>query len=76
MSKKPFTRIGLVEWLKVKALSSSPSTEKKRGSSLGKEAGRELKKEQFQYSSGSAGVSGGYNEWPPILFTWALNVLK
>jgi hypothetical protein len=26
--KKPFTKIGLVEWLKVKALSSSPSTEK------------------------------------------------
>jgi hypothetical protein len=24
---KPFTKIGLVEWLKVKALSSSPSTE-------------------------------------------------
>jgi hypothetical protein len=27
--KKPFTIIGLVEWLKVKALSSSPSTKKK-----------------------------------------------
>jgi hypothetical protein len=27
--KKPFTKIGLVEWLKVKALSSSPSTAKK-----------------------------------------------
>jgi hypothetical protein len=26
---KPFTKIGLVEWLKVKALSSRPSTEKK-----------------------------------------------
>jgi hypothetical protein len=26
--KKPFTEIGLVEWLKVKALSSSPSTTK------------------------------------------------
>jgi hypothetical protein len=24
--KKPFTKIGLVEWLKTKALSSSPST--------------------------------------------------
>jgi hypothetical protein len=24
--KKPFTKIGLVEWLKVKALSSSPTT--------------------------------------------------
>jgi hypothetical protein len=28
--KTPFTKIGLVEWLKVKALSSSPSTAKKR----------------------------------------------
>jgi hypothetical protein len=28
--KKPFTKIGLVEWLKVKALSSSPSTAKKK----------------------------------------------
>jgi hypothetical protein len=27
--KKPFTKIGLVEWLKVKVLSSSPSTIKK-----------------------------------------------
>jgi hypothetical protein len=26
--KKPFTKRGLVEWLKVKALSSSPSTAK------------------------------------------------
>jgi hypothetical protein len=30
ISKKPFTKIGLVEWLKVKALSSSPSTKKKK----------------------------------------------
>jgi hypothetical protein len=29
-SQKPFTKIGLVEWLKVKALSSSPSTTKKK----------------------------------------------
>jgi hypothetical protein len=28
--KKPFTKIGLVEWLKVKALSSSHSTAKKK----------------------------------------------
>jgi hypothetical protein len=28
--EKPFTKIGLVEWLKVKALSSSPSTAKKK----------------------------------------------
>jgi hypothetical protein len=27
--EKPFIKIGLVEWLKVKALSSSPSTAKK-----------------------------------------------
>jgi hypothetical protein len=28
--EKPFTKVGLVEWLKVKALSSSPSTAKKK----------------------------------------------
>jgi hypothetical protein len=28
--EKPFTKIGLVEWLKVTALSSSPSTKKKK----------------------------------------------
>jgi hypothetical protein len=28
--KKPFTKIALVEWLKVKALNSSPSTEFKK----------------------------------------------
>jgi hypothetical protein len=28
--KKPFTKIGLMEWLKVKALSLSPSTKKKK----------------------------------------------
>jgi hypothetical protein len=27
--KKPFTKIGLVKWLKVKAMSSSPSIAKK-----------------------------------------------
>jgi hypothetical protein len=27
---KPFTKIGLVEWLKVKALSSNPSTANKK----------------------------------------------
>jgi hypothetical protein len=27
---KTFTEVGLVEWLKVKALSSSPSTKKKK----------------------------------------------
>jgi hypothetical protein len=30
MLKKPITRKGLVEWLKVKAPSSSPSTKKKK----------------------------------------------
>jgi hypothetical protein len=30
LSEKLFTKIGLVEWLKVKALSSSPSTTKKK----------------------------------------------
>jgi hypothetical protein len=29
ISKKPITKKGLMEWLKVKALSPSPSTEKK-----------------------------------------------
>jgi hypothetical protein len=28
--EKPFTKIGLVEWLNVKALSSSPSKAKKK----------------------------------------------
>jgi hypothetical protein len=28
--ERPFTKKGLVEWLKVKALNSSPSTAKKR----------------------------------------------
>jgi hypothetical protein len=32
--KKPFTKIGLVEWLKVKALSSSPSTEKQTNKNI------------------------------------------
>jgi hypothetical protein len=30
ISKKPITKIGLVQWLKVKALNSSPSTTPKR----------------------------------------------
>jgi hypothetical protein len=32
--KTPFTKIGLVEWLKVKALSSSPSTTATKESSI------------------------------------------
>jgi hypothetical protein len=34
--EKPFTKIGLVEWLKVKALSSSPSTAKKQNNNNNK----------------------------------------
>jgi hypothetical protein len=30
ISKKPFTKIGLMEWFKIKALNSNPSTEKKK----------------------------------------------
>jgi hypothetical protein len=32
--EKPFTKIELAEWLKVKALSSSPSTKKKKKKNL------------------------------------------
>jgi hypothetical protein len=28
--EKPFTKVGLMDWLNVKALSSSPSTSKKK----------------------------------------------
>jgi hypothetical protein len=35
--EKPFTKIGLMEWLKVKVLSSSPSTSKKKMSEGGRE---------------------------------------
>jgi hypothetical protein len=34
--KKPITKKGLVQWLKVKAVSSSPSTAKKKKKSLKK----------------------------------------
>jgi hypothetical protein len=34
ISKKPITKIGLVEWLKVKTLSSNLSTEKKKSMRL------------------------------------------
>jgi hypothetical protein len=37
--KKPFTKIGLVEWLRVKALNSSPSTANKQNQHK-KRAGR------------------------------------
>jgi hypothetical protein len=40
--KKPITKKGLVEWLKVKVPSSSPSTEKKKGRWKGPEAGESL----------------------------------
>jgi hypothetical protein len=38
--KKPFTKIGLVEWLKVKALSSSSSIIKREREKKGRERGR------------------------------------
>jgi hypothetical protein len=44
ISKKTFTKIGLVEWLKVKALSSSSSTAKKKEKEKRKEEGRGQKK--------------------------------
>jgi hypothetical protein len=34
LSQNPFTKIGLVEWFKVKALGSSPSTIKKKKESM------------------------------------------
>jgi hypothetical protein len=40
--KKPFTKIGLVEWLKVKAPSSSPSTAKKTKTKTNKQKNPEL----------------------------------
>jgi hypothetical protein len=54
ISKKTFTKIGLVEWLKVKALSSSSSTAKKKRKRK-KEGGREGTKE------GRKGRKGGRN---------------
>jgi hypothetical protein len=38
--EKPFTKIGLVEWLKVKVLGSSPSTAKKKRKKRKKENGK------------------------------------
>jgi hypothetical protein len=38
--EKPFTKIGLVEWLEVKALSSSPSTAKKKEKKKGTQGGQ------------------------------------
>jgi hypothetical protein len=44
--EKPFTKIGLVEWLKVKTLSSSPSTSKnKQTKPLPKTHGIKISKE-------------------------------
>jgi hypothetical protein len=39
--KKPFTKTGLVEWLKVKALSSNSSTTKKKKKERKKERRKE-----------------------------------
>jgi hypothetical protein len=44
--QKPFTKIVLVEWLKVKFLSSSPSTGKKEGREGGRERKRQREKEK------------------------------
>jgi hypothetical protein len=43
--KKPFTKKGLVEWFKVKALSLSPSTEGKRKKEKKKPSGSPLCKQ-------------------------------
>jgi hypothetical protein len=45
LKKKPFTKKGLVEWLKVKALSSNPSTTHK--------------KKNYSFSSGQAAADAG-----------------
>jgi hypothetical protein len=55
--EKPFTKIGLVEWLKMKTLSSSPSTEKKKKTQRlfqSPQAGRD--KGQYSFSLGSTVV--------------------
>jgi hypothetical protein len=46
--KKPFTKIELVEWLKVNAMSSSPSTERKKET-------RKRKANKTQRRHGSSG---------------------
>jgi hypothetical protein len=40
--EKYFTKVGMVEWLKVKSQSSSPSTTKKKKSEAGHAKGRAL----------------------------------
>jgi hypothetical protein len=59
--KKPFTKIGLVEWLKVKALSSGPNTAKK------KKKERKRKEKKIQVLKGPDGgnlVSPSEGAWP------------
>jgi hypothetical protein len=46
--KKPFTKIGLVEWLKVNALSSCSSTEKKKNTQNVKTTKKTLLSEQHK----------------------------
>jgi hypothetical protein len=43
ISKKPITKIGLVEWLKVQGLNSS-TTERKKEGRKGRKEGKERKK--------------------------------
>jgi hypothetical protein len=68
--EKPFTKIGLVEWLKVKALSSSPSIVKKKK----KKKRHDMKIEQpFFFETGSHFVAQNSVElaispaWPQTL---------
>jgi hypothetical protein len=56
--EKPFTNIGLVEWLKVKALSSSPSTEKTKENSLVRGETPSVGEEKLRFLSESLDLSG------------------
>jgi hypothetical protein len=60
ISKKLITEIGLVEWLKVRALSSSPSTKKGREgeNEREKEKGREEREKRRKKSEGKPGPAG------------------
>jgi hypothetical protein len=60
--KKPFTKIGLVEWLKVKALSSIPSTAKERE----RERTRKSKKTKPQISRRKKKIGPEINEMETV----------